>query len=53
VHGIDGCLDLVWPRLIAPQASVSVDETTYFGMLFILLPNSSVPIDGQACANPW
>src|SRR6266487_3139683 len=36
------------------ETSSSVVETTYLGMLFILSPNSPVPVTvGQAAANPW
>src|ERR1039457_7059329 len=35
------------------SAGESVVETTNLGMLFILEPNGSVPMDGHAFAKPW
>ena len=43
------------PRMVElfQSAVVSVDDTTYLGMLFIFSPNAPVPsIVGQAAANP-
>src|SRR5215472_1222413 len=41
--------------VLVQVASVSVVETTYFGIAFIFLANSPPvsSIDGQAAANPW